>query len=61
MLEIGCFEGLSACAFSDNILEHTESTLDCVDPFILSGTNSEISSQCITLETEKKFKLNFFY
>ena len=58
MLEIGCFEGLSASAFSDNILNHPESTLDCVDPFILSGTNPEISSQNITLETEKKFKHN---
>ena len=58
MLEIGCFEGLSACAFSDNILNHPESTLDCVDPFILSGTNPEISSQNITLATEKKFKHN---
>lgn len=46
-LEIGCFEGLSACFFSDNILDNIESTLDCVDPFIESGTNSEITSKYI--------------
>jgi len=58
MLEIGCFEGLSACAFSDNILDHPDSTLDCVDPYILSGTNPEISCLNVTLATEKKFKHN---
>ncbi len=58
MLEIGCFEGLSACAFSDNILDHTDSTLDCVDPYILSGTDPRISSQNITNMTEKRFKSN---
>ena len=58
MLEIGCFEGLSACAFSDNLLDHPDSTLDCVDPYILSGMDSRISSQNITLEIEKKFIRN---
>jgi len=58
MLEIGCFEGLSSCAFSDNILNNPESTLDCVDPYILSGTNQEISSRNITLKTEQIFKHN---
>ena len=58
MLEIGCFEGLSACCFSDNILGHPESTLDCVDPYIASGTNPRISSMNVTSETEKAFRHN---
>ena len=32
-LEIGCFEGQSACWFLDNILTHPTSRLVCVDPF----------------------------
>lgn len=58
ILEIGCFEGLSACGFSDNILDHKESTLDCVDPFVLSGTNSKITTTCVTSDTELMFRKN---
>lgn len=32
-LEVGCFEGQSACWFLDNILTHPTSRLICVDPF----------------------------
>lgn len=32
-MEIGCFEGQSACWFLDNILTHPTSRLVCVDPF----------------------------
>jgi len=32
-LEVGCFEGQSACWFLDNILTHPTSRLVCVDPF----------------------------
>jgi predicted O-methyltransferase YrrM len=32
-LEIGCFEGQSACWFLDNVLTHPTSRLTCVDPF----------------------------
>jgi len=32
-LEIGCFEGQSACWFLDNILTNPTSRLTCVDPF----------------------------
>lgn len=35
-LEIGCFEGQSACWFLDNILTHPTSRLICVDPFAVS-------------------------
>jgi len=34
-LEIGCFEGQSACWFLDNILTHPTSGLTCVDPFAI--------------------------
>lgn len=34
-LEIGCFEGQSACWFLDNILTDTTSRLTCVDPFAI--------------------------
>jgi hypothetical protein len=55
ILEIGCFEGLSACGFSDNIMDHDDSTLDCVDPFILSNTDPRITTSGITNNTEKMF------
>jgi len=32
-LEVGCFEGQSACWFLDNVLTHPSSRLICVDPF----------------------------
>lgn len=32
-LEVGCFEGQSACWFLDNVLTHPTSRLVCVDPF----------------------------
>ena len=34
-LEIGCFEGQSACWFLDNILTDPTSRLTCVDPFAI--------------------------
>ena len=34
-LEIGCFEGQSACWFLENILTHPTSRLVCVDPFAI--------------------------
>lgn len=34
ILEIGCYEGLSSIYFADNFLEHTNSTLMCIDPFL---------------------------
>ena len=37
-LEIGCFEGQSACWFLDNILTHPTSRLVCVDPFAVPMT-----------------------
>ena len=34
ILEIRCYEGLSSVFFSDHLLNHTESTMICVDPFL---------------------------
>lgn len=34
VLEIGCFEGLSSVFFAQHLLNHPESTLTCVDPFL---------------------------
>ena len=58
ILEIGNFEGLSSCFFSDNYLQHSESKLHCVDPFYLTGTVEGITCKCITEDTEKMFLEN---
>lgn len=58
VLEIGCFEGASACFFSDNILDHESSTLDCVDPFFISGTVDGITTRFIVDKTIDTFKSN---
>jgi predicted O-methyltransferase YrrM len=34
-LEVGCFEGQSACWFLDNVFTHATSRLVCVDPFAI--------------------------
>jgi predicted O-methyltransferase YrrM len=39
ILEIGCFEGLSSVFFADNLLNDSESTLMCVDPFMTIENN----------------------
>ena len=48
ILEIGSHEGISACCFSDNLLYHTNSTLDCVDSFSTSDTTSPVTNQTET-------------
>lgn len=45
ILEIGSFEGLSACWFSDVFLTHPSSTLTCVDPFDVSDTCTPVSNE----------------
>lgn len=53
ILEIGCYEGLSSCFFSDILLNHPESTLNCVDPF------SELDPTTpVTKDTESLFYSN---
>ena len=39
ILEIGCYEGLSSVFFADNLLNHSDSTLTCVDPFLHIDNN----------------------
>lgn len=53
ILEIGSYEGLSACFFSDCFLNHPDSTLDAVDPFDLADTTTPLTS-----ETEAIFHHN---
>ena len=43
ILEIGSFEGSSAVYFSDNLLEHPEAELTCVDPFLANDTTTPFS------------------
>ena len=42
ILEIGCYEGLSSVYFADNLLNNSESTLTCVDPFSHINNNDHI-------------------
>lgn len=37
VLEVGCFEGRSACWFLHNLATHPSARVTCVDPFDLSG------------------------
>ena len=55
VLEIGCFEGLSSVFFADNLLNHIDSTLTCVDPFL----NGEYNDHSIYLQ--KNEENNFDY
>jgi len=53
ILEIGSYEGLSACYFSDELLNHPDSKLVCVDPFDSGDVTTEV-----TPETELFFRSN---
>lgn len=44
ILEIGSYEGASACFFSDNVLDMPESELICVDPFDVADKTSPLSN-----------------
>jgi len=57
-LEIGCYEGLSSCFFSDIIINHNDSTLDCVDPFYKSGSAKGITTQHVSELTKDIFLSN---
>jgi predicted O-methyltransferase YrrM len=56
ILEIGCFEGLSACYWADELLGHPESTLTCVYPFMTIDNNDH--SQFLSGPAEENFDLN---
>lgn len=48
VLEVGTFEGNTATWFSDNLLDHPDSTLTCVDNF--SGLFDDTIDECETLK-----------
>ena len=56
MLEIGCFEGLSSVFFADNFLDHPNSSLTCVDPFLNISDNDH--HQFLLNNEEKNFDHN---
>ena len=39
ILEIGCYEGLTSVFFADNFIDHKNSSLTCVDPFLQIDNN----------------------
>lgn len=56
ILEIGCFEGLSSVYFADHLLEHPESTLVCVDPFLNIQDNDH--TELLQTNAESRFDYN---
>ena len=40
ILEIGCFEGLNSVFFADNFLDNPNSSLTCVNPYLLINSDS---------------------
>ena len=64
ILEIGCFEGISTCFFSDVLLNHNDSELHCVDPFIHTHSSAAkklgITTQCIDYKTKQTFQQNIY-
>lgn len=49
ILEIGSHEGASACFLVDNLLNHEESTLTCVDPFDVNDSTSPVTNETFIL------------
>ena len=49
ILEIGCYEGASACSFSDTVLDVIDSELTCVDPFDIADKHSPLTNNTKTL------------
>lgn len=56
MLEIGCYEGLSSVFFADNLLDHSGSSLICVDPFMKIENNDH--KQFLQNNEEQNFDFN---
>ena len=44
ILEIGSYEGASACHFSDILLDNPNSSLTCVDPFCLDDVTTPLNN-----------------
>lgn len=49
ILEIGSHEGRSACWLLDNIMEHKNSTLTCIDPYLTSDSTSPVTDKTYDL------------
>lgn len=49
ILEIGSYEGASACFFSDMLLDNPKSRLTCVDPFDTGDKTSPVNNTTINL------------
>ena len=66
ILEIGSYEGLSACFFSDNLLSNEGSTLTCVDPFDISDTTTPLTTSTKDIflgnidKSNNKYKITFW-
>jgi predicted O-methyltransferase YrrM len=58
LLEIGSYEGASACFFSDNLLHLEDSELTCVDPFCLEDETTPVyeTTENTFLDNIKKSK-----
>jgi predicted O-methyltransferase YrrM len=56
ILEIGCFEGLSSVFFADNLLNNSDSSLTCVDPFLNIDNNDH--AKFLTNNEEHNFDYN---
>lgn len=56
-LEIGSCEGRSSCFFVQNILAHKKSTLTCVDPWVMPGTEERFQHNIDALDCRKKMKI----
>ena len=56
ILEIGCFEGLSSVFFADNFINHKDSSLTCVDPFLTIDSNDH--KLFLQNNEEKNFDFN---
>ena len=54
ILEIGCFEGLSSVFFADNLLDDSNSSLTCVDPFM----NIEKNDHQLFLSNNEEFNFD---
>jgi len=55
ILEIGCYEGLTSVFFADNFIDHKNSSLTCVDPFLQIDNNDH------SLLLQNGEELNFDY
>lgn len=58
ILEIGCYEGLSSVFFADNLLDHPESSLTCVDPFMTLENNDHKNLLINSEEENFDFNIN---